>query len=107
MLRRCAAWGFGVLIVVAFLNSIAFVVYATAIGGASVYQENGRYYVNSHGRFTEISEGQASWVRAHERAVLVTGALAILVGGPLLMYAVRDRTPGRPAEPGPAPDPAA
>jgi hypothetical protein len=104
MLRRCAAWGFGVLIVVAFLNSIALAVYATAIGGASVYQENGRYFVNSYGRFTEVSEGQASWVRAHKRAVFVTHALAILVGGPLLMYAVRDRTPGRPAEPAAAPE---
>jgi hypothetical protein len=56
--------------------------------------------VNSHGRFTEVSEGQASWVRAHKRAVFVTHALAILVGGPLLMYAVWDRTPRRPAAPG-------
>jgi hypothetical protein len=106
MLRRCAAWGFGVLIVVAFLNSVALAAYATAIGGASVYQEDGRYYVNSHGRFTEVSAGQASWVRAHKRAVFVTYVLAILVGGPLLLYAVRDRTPGRPAEPGAAPHPA-
>ena len=95
MLRRCAAWGFGVLMAVAFLNSVAFVVYATAIGGAAVYEDGGRYYVNSHGRYTEVSEAQAGWVRGHERAVFVTAALAVLVGGPLLAHAVRAvlRTP--------------
>lgn len=93
MLRRCAAWGFGVLIALAFLNSVAFVVHATTIGGASVYREDGRLYVNSHGRYTEVTESQAARVQLHKRAVLVTFAIAILVGGPLLGYAVRDRQP--------------
>jgi hypothetical protein len=76
--REFAKW-FGTFAVVNFL---AFWVVAVAIGGDALNGkvENGRYYLMSHGRYTERSFAVWTYSRWHAISVFVTWPLAILVG---------------------------
>jgi hypothetical protein len=104
MFRRWAGWVGGVVLAVALLNFVAFIIHSFAIGnGGVVYQENGRYLMNNHGRIAEITESQASRLRAHERAWQITMAFAVLVVAALAVYQRVGRPRGG-AEPDAAPD---
>ena len=66
------------------INFAAFYVVALCIGGDAVggKVEDGKYYVSSHGKYTEVSESVYRYSRLHTYSVWVThpiGMLAIIV----------------------------
>ena len=73
----------------AIINFIAFVIGAIIIGGDAVNGkvEGDRYFVASHGKYTEVSYDTWFYSRIHTISVFVTHPLGILVGGGLLGYA--------------------
>jgi hypothetical protein len=128
--RRWAGRLGGVLFVIAIINFLAFSLHTGSLGGSAFtgqrvvgwnsvsaggqqYTEGngpapvraeGRYYVSSHGRYTQVTEQQWRAVRAHEITVYVTHPLCLLVGGALLAYSQRWWGRQRQAAPGAAPD---
>jgi len=86
--RRWAGRFGGVLFAVAIANFLAYSVHTRNLGGSadSYKRDEGRYFVSSHGKYTEVTEEQWWAVRAHEIAMYVTHALGLLVGVPLIAY---------------------
>jgi hypothetical protein len=74
----------GILGAVLFFGGLAnYALYAHASfrhGGSphSGKAEDGRFYVMSHGRYTEVSEATWQYLQAHERSVWITHPLAAL-----------------------------
>jgi hypothetical protein len=95
MSQRRAAITAWVLFTVAVLNFVAFAVHERVIGGSAQNgkREKGRFYLWDRGRYTEVPERRWRAMRAHEVSVMFTHPLAIFVGGPLHMYARRERGP--------------
>ena len=77
------------LFAVAIVNFLAYSVHTRNLGGSAdnFKQDEGRYFVSSHGRYTEVSEKEWRRVQAHGIAVYVTHGLGLLVGAPLIAYA--------------------
>jgi hypothetical protein len=67
------------LFAVAMLNFWSFLVVALLIGGDALSgkAENGRYYLSSHGRHTEVSRAVWHYSKIHTISVLVTHPLGI------------------------------
>lgn len=97
-MRRWAGRVGGALFALMIVNFLSFVALSLAWGGDTLRGkvEDGRYYLGSRGRFTEVSESRYRLGRAHARSVVLTHVLGILVGGPLMGFAARTATrPGR------------
>src|SRR5262245_29466104 len=62
------------LLAVAIANFLAYTVHTRNLGGSadSHEQDEGRYFVSSHGRYTEVTEEQWRRMRMHGIAVYVT-----------------------------------
>src|SRR5262245_47828564 len=88
---------------VAFGNFVAFWVIGLSLGGSAVggKVEDGRYYLNLKGRFTEVSHAVYLYSSIHHRSWWVTHAAGFLAAGCLLLTG--DWRRRRPAEPGVAP----
>jgi hypothetical protein len=96
MVRRMMAWVGGVLFAIGFLNAVAFTIHAEVIGGAAVYEHEGRHYVNSHGKHTEVSAEQANRIQWHQRCsgfTSVTGILGLLMTMPAIFAQEKRWTP--------------
>jgi ABC-type Fe3+ transport system permease subunit len=86
--RRWAGRIGGVLFALAIANFLAYSVHTQNLGGGadSYKPEEGRYFVSSHGKYTEVTEEQWRTVRTHGIATYVTHAIGLLVGVPLIAY---------------------
>jgi hypothetical protein len=67
-------------IAIGFVNFFWFIAESTALGGDAVngYQLDGRYYVGSHGSYTEVARSIWEWSRLHAISVWLTHPLALL-----------------------------
>jgi hypothetical protein len=76
----------------AVLNFVVFWHVAVSIGGDAVSGrvEDGKYFVSSHGRLTEVSEATWRYSYAHKTSIWVTHPLGG-VGALLLYLADRER----------------
>lgn len=80
-LAKMKKWSL-IVFVVAVVNFVAFRIGAAALGGDAVNGkiEDGRYYVASHGRLTEVSHAAFTYSRIHCYTVFVTHPLAAIFG---------------------------
>jgi hypothetical protein len=94
--RRWAGRIGGTLFALAIANFLAYSVHTRNLGGSadSYQRDEGRYFVSSHGKHTEVTEEQWRAVRTHEIAIYITHALGLLVGVPLIAYNQGWRTAG-------------
>jgi hypothetical protein len=79
--RRLQMIGGGVgfsLFALAMLNFALFWTIGAAIGGTADKVENGRFFVVSHGRHTEVSEEIWTYSYYHTRSVWITHPVGIL-----------------------------
>lgn len=69
------------LLVLCFLNFIAFVTMAQMLGGDAISgkMEDGRYYLSNHGRTTEVTRRVFIYSRWHARSVWVTHPLGMIL----------------------------
>ena len=65
-----------------WLNGCAFFVHTSVVGGgASIGRiENGKYYVGSHGRYTEVSRSTYRCCWWHELSFAATTLIALFIG---------------------------
>jgi len=80
--RRVIFIAFSAIFVATVINSFVFVAAALYLGGDALSGkiENGRYYLNSHGHYTEVSAQIFRYSEVHARSVAVSMPLAILIG---------------------------
>jgi len=66
--------------VVGFLNFLWFVAESQALGGDALngYARDGRWFVGSHGTYTEVTRDAWEWSLAHGRSMLFTHVLGML-----------------------------
>lgn len=71
-----------IVFVVAVLNFVAFAVAAATLGGDAVNGkvQDGRYYLASHGKLTEVSHAVFTYSRIHCYTLFVTHPLALVFG---------------------------
>src|SRR5882762_10146722 len=71
-----------IVFVVAWLNGCAFAVHDTVLGGSASNGkvENGKYYVSSHGHYTEVSRSAFEFCKWHEWSAAGLILLALFVG---------------------------
>ena len=64
----------GILFGVAVINFVAFFIIAILLGGDAINGmiKDGHYYLASHGRYTEVTEGVFNYSRHHAYSVFVT-----------------------------------
>ena len=81
------------IVVIGLINFAAFGIIASLIGGDAVSGtvEQGRYYLASHGRLTEVTEAVFHYSLAHAISVFVTHPLAIAAIGALQFLDWRER----------------
>jgi len=81
-LRRVVFIAFSAVFIATVINSVVFIAVALYLGGDALSGkiENGRYYLNSHGRYTEVPAQIYQYSNVHARAVAVSMPLAILIG---------------------------
>jgi hypothetical protein len=87
-----AAYVFAGLVALTFLNLFTFLVATLYIGGDAISgkAEGGRFYVSSHGRLTEVSEGWFNFSQWQARSVWVS-MVAVFLIALLARYAKRRR----------------
>lgn len=80
---KCLAY---TLVVVGFLNFTAFFITGKRLGGSAANGkvEGAKYFLGSHGDYTEVSESIYEYSRLHGYSVLVTHAL-FMIGGFILV----------------------
>jgi hypothetical protein len=74
--RRFAPWIFAVAIV----NFVTFMAVAMSLGGDACNGtvEDGRYFLSSHGRRTEVSAGVYAYSLCHTTSVFITHIAALI-----------------------------
>jgi len=74
------------LFVLGFLNFASFFAVALFLGGDAINGkiEAGRYYLCSHGRYTEVSQSVFNYSKLHVYSVFITHPLGMLGG--LFLY---------------------
>jgi len=74
------------IILIAMLNFIAFWYGALILGGDAVNgkEEGGRFFLGSHGKYTEVTEGVYRYSRFHVLSLWVTHSLGMVAGFILL-----------------------
>lgn len=85
-----------VLFLIAILNFALFWVISFSIGGDAISGKvaDGRYYVASHSKFTEVPKWVWHYSRIHTISVFVTHLLGLFVGGGLFEYSRRKKKAG-------------
>jgi hypothetical protein len=82
--KRTPGWVWGILGVVLFFGGLAnfFTFWHVSVmhGGSpsSGKVEDGRFYLSSHGRLTEVNEATWQYLHAHERSIWLTHPLCFL-----------------------------
>jgi len=68
--------------IIAIINFFSFILFTLSLGGDALngFQENGKYYVSTHGRNTEVSEVIWKMNRIHAISMIFTHLLAIICG---------------------------
>ena len=81
-LRRVVFIAFSAVFIATVINFFVFIAVALYLGGDALSGkiENGRYYLNSHGHYTEVSARIYQYSNVHARTVAVSMPLAILIG---------------------------
>jgi hypothetical protein len=66
-------------VIVGFLNFFWFMGESTALGGDGLngYTRDGKFFLGSHGTYTEVSEAVWTWSRLHGASVLITHPLLL------------------------------
>jgi hypothetical protein len=79
------------LFFVAWVNFTVFWIVALILGGDAINGkvEDGRYYLGSHGRYTQVSADVYVYSRIHTISIFITHPLGIFGGGGLVAYAAR------------------
>jgi hypothetical protein len=69
------------LVCVGLLNFCAFMAHDSLIGGSAGLGkvENGKYYVGSHGHYTEVSQAAFEFSKWHEVSALLMFLVAMLI----------------------------
>lgn len=82
-----------VIPIIAITNFASFAIIAIASGGDALNgkEEAGRYFVMSHGRYTEVSPTFFRYSRVHASSVILTHSIAILGG--IWLYSQKKGTP--------------
>jgi hypothetical protein len=68
---------------IAFGNFILFIIISQFLGGTDPHAVNGHYYLNEHGRFTEVSRTVYQYIRIHfwlSLLLVFVGAFALRRG---------------------------
>jgi hypothetical protein len=70
------------VLTVGIVNFAAFFIAALYLGGDAINgkAQNGRYYLGSHGRYTEVSEAVFNFSRQHALSLIITHPAAMLAG---------------------------
>ena len=78
--RRWLPWIAVVVIILGFINFFWFMAESTSIGGDALngHISNGRYYVASHGTYTEVSEAVWNASRMHAISMLASWPFVML-----------------------------
>jgi hypothetical protein len=73
------------LIAIGFLNFISFAVVASLLGGDAVNgkTDGQRFYLGSHGHYTEVSRSTFEYSRFHTHSVWITHSL-LFIGAAIL-----------------------
>jgi len=71
-----------VIAITAIINFALFIIIDLKLGGDALngYQKDGRYFLASHGAYTEVSEAVWTYSYCHVIAVLITHS-AVFIGG--------------------------
>jgi hypothetical protein len=84
------------LFALAIVNFITFSVVSSRLGGTAMngYAQDGRYFIGSHGAYTEVSAEAWERSRLHGRSVGIThtaaiGAVVVVQFGPTLYRRLR------------------
>jgi len=66
----------------AIINFTVFFIMAVSLGGDAVNGtiNNGRYYLMSHGRYTEVTKAVFDYSKWHVHSLMVTHPLGLLAG---------------------------
>lgn len=69
------------LFALAFLNFVVFVGVTFALGGDAINgtSGDGHYYLGSHGKYTEVSQGVFRYSEAHTLSLFITHPVGIVV----------------------------
>jgi hypothetical protein len=69
--------------IVGLVNFAVFIVVAIMIGGDAVagHEENGRYFLSSHGKLTEVSKPVFVYSTWHTLSTWITHPMALLAVG--------------------------
>ena len=82
-----------VLFLIAWLNFTVFWIVAVCIGGDAALGkvEDGRYYLGSHGTYTQVSPQVWRYSRIHRNSTLITHAVGMVVAPALMWFGLRKR----------------
>jgi hypothetical protein len=72
-----------VITVIALINVLSFTVISFYLGGDALFgkEEQGLFYLYSHGHYTEVPEKVFEYSKFHVYSVLATNLLAIILWG--------------------------
>jgi len=78
---------------VAIINFATFVMISLWLGGDALNGkvENGHYFLNSHGTYTEVTRSVFEYSKIHATSLFVTHPLALLLGFRAKLRADRNR----------------
>ena len=81
-ISRVAFKVFAALVAATSINFLVFFAVALYLGGDALSgkEEHGRYFLGSHGRYTEVSAQVFQYSKVHGRLVEATIPLAVLLG---------------------------
>lgn len=90
MIRRALPYLALICVAVGFVNFFWFFAESAALGGDALngYARDGRYFLGSHGTYTEVAQTVWAWSRTHGTSIFVTHPLAMAGGGYLLIHFV-------------------
>jgi hypothetical protein len=79
--KESPAW-FRIICIVAIVNFASFMIIAVLSGGDALNgkEKDGRYYLMSHGHYTEVSKAFFEYSRIHTASLFITHPLVIFSG---------------------------
>jgi len=90
LIRSCIT-----VFLIAWLNFTVYWIVGVSLGGfADIGRvEGGRYFLGSHGRYTEVSEAVFTYSRIHGKSTLITHGLMFASVLPFLIFRKRLKVP--------------
>lgn len=82
-----------ILVLIGALNFASFIIMALILGGDAVNgkSDGQRYYLGSHGHYTEVSQSTFEYSRLHTYRVWITHPLIFLGAGSLIWLKKKER----------------